>query len=487
MKRLITSILIACLAIAGPFASFPTGVIDPLESVSMSEAMGVAKNWVDLIIEKKGHWGGSWRATVMDCTELRRGERVLGYFCPVSPRGYLAISLYKVLAPVKFYSTTGSLDSESEIGMADLIKDVMERVLDALEMHVGPIETASSRSIQDIMEIDYRSAWDDILEGSRPGLDWADYQEGDVLLTSSWEQGPPYNDQCPDMSCTWPCNINTNALVGCQATAGAQIMRYWNWPPFGVGSPYSDAYDWPNMLDTVPCGAGQAQIDAVAEINYEAGLAALSTYGCGGTSASLLNMRNALVNSFRYDPAAIRLSRTDYTTVAWFNLIKAQLSLNRPVDYEIPNHYIVVDGWREVGATPTRELHINYGWGGGNDGWFTVDGIPGGDWPNWPHEKIVSNIVPDQALGAVISGTYAKVSTFPYRYFDLDATGSATFSAGQYLQFLPGIAVTSSGTVRFDGSGSDNTRLFAGGDTTRGIRIYDGAVKLHNNGSISLP
>ena len=478
MKKLVVSILIACVAIAGPFASFPTGALDPLESVSMDEATTVAENWIDLIIEKKGDWGGSWRAAVVNCQALRRGERVLGYFCPVSPRGCIVVSLYKALAPVKFYSTVGSFDPDTDEGVADLLKDVMERVLDALEGQVGPLEAATSQVVEAVLEIDHHDAWDDLLGSQK--LDWANYQAGDVLVSSEWHQQPPYNDQCPDMSCTWTCNINANALVGCVCTAGAQIMRYWNWPPFGIGSPYNDAYDWVNMLDMVPCGATTAQIGAVAELCAEGGEAVSMSYGCGGSGSDHPPMMDAYEDDFRYHSNVSRVWRSSYTAVEWFNLMKAQFNLNRPVQYGIPGHSLIADGWEEIGATPTRNMH---GWGGTNSGWVAVDGVPGGTIPG---DDFIRDIYPAQSLGSSLSGTYSKES-FNYRYFDLDATGNATFSAGQFLQFLPGIVVTSSGTVRFYGSGADSTRLFTSGNTTRGIRIYGGAIRLNNNGAIRLP
>ena len=484
MRRSLASILIACLAIIGPFTPFPAGALAPLESASMNEALTVAERWVDLIITRKGDWGGSLTAAVVDCRELRRGERVLGYFCPVSPQGCIVVSLYKVLAPVKFYSADGDVDPEAEEGMADLIKDVMQRVLDALELQVGPLEGATSRAAEAVLEIDYHGAWDELL--GLPGPDWANYQESDVLLSSEWAQGDPYNQDCPAPPPEDDCT-EARCVVGCVATAGAQIMRYWNWPPYGVGAPYSDPYDWVNMPDMLYAWSPQAEIDAVAELSHEAGAAVGMSY-CGGpgcqSGAVTANMVGVFENQYRYATACNYIDRIAYTAVNWFDLMKAQFNLNRPVQYRIPGHSIVSDGWQEIGGTPTRQYHINYGWGGTNSGWFTLDCIPGGD----PAEEyMVCDIYPAQFLGSSVSGTYSKQS-FNYRYFDLDATGaSATFSAGQYLQFLPGIVVTASGTIRFYGSGTDSTRLFTGGDATRGIRIYSGGVKLTNSGCITLP
>ena len=107
MKKSVVSILTACLVIIGSFASLSAGALDPLEAVSLDEARTAAQKWVDLVVIKTGGWDGSRTARVVGCRELCRGDRLLGYYCPVAPEGYVVLSLYKVLVPAKFYSPSG--------------------------------------------------------------------------------------------------------------------------------------------------------------------------------------------------------------------------------------------------------------------------------------------------------------------------------------------------------------------------------------------
>ena len=46
------------------------------------------------------------------------------------------------------------------------------------------------------------------------------------LMTTRWNQGCTYNEQCPDKDCDDVCFSNENAWTGCVATAMAQILRY---------------------------------------------------------------------------------------------------------------------------------------------------------------------------------------------------------------------------------------------------------------------
>ena len=479
MRNLIIIILITSLVIIG--------FITPLraEMATMDEAQTVAENWISLIIANKGSWGGSETAEIQEIREFKRGYRTIGFFCKIRPKGFIVISLRKELAPVKAYSAVSDLNPELEEGMADLIKSKMERILNGIEQQLGPLEAVQTEALQSLLEINYRQAWDELLGTNGRSImgDQAviqmNYQEADVLLTSSWHQRDPYNRQTPAGS---TC---THTLVGCVATAGAQIMRYWNWPPYGAGSPYSDTYDWPNMLDRVTSSSSTAEINAVAELNYEVGLAVGMNYGCSKSTAYTYDMEGVYENNYRYTTAITKKDRNNYNATDWFNRLKTQFNANRPVHYRVEGHSIVGDGWQEIGSTPTRQYHMNYGWDNSYTAWYTLDALYLG---GVDEEYILENIYPAQALGSWLSGTYSQQS-FPYRYFDRDATGySATFSSGQYLQFLPNITVTNTsntgGSFRFEGSDTLNTRLFTRGDTSQGVRIYNGTIKINKNGSI---
>jgi hypothetical protein len=512
MKKWRILLVIAFLAMIGQ--THPVGA-EPLRAgpVTTGEALNVASNWVRLVLHQQGTWGGSPNAEVEGVQELRRGERLVGYVCRVNPQGFVVVSLYRGLAPVKAYSEISGLDPESEEGLADVIKGGMERVLIAAERLSGPLDALQAEEWEDTLEINYRQVWE-TLQVDAPTFQQrlgtnavlSNYGGGDPpLLTTHWEQGDPYNQDCPAPPPGDDCTA-AHCDVGCVATAGAQVMRHWAWPPSGIGSPYNDSYDWPNMPDTVTAVSPTAQINAIAELSHEVGVAAGMDY-CGhpsGPCASgaymvawwTTDLMDALVNQFRYSSNVNYINRGDYgSAVDWFNEIKAQLNLNRPLPYRVEGHAIVADGWREriVASSLVREYHMNYGWGDtgtcqdGCDTWYVLDGLHLGDAGT---ELVFINLYPAPSLGPVVAGPYIAPS-FPYRYFDQDATGVlADFFAGQYLQSLPGVTVKCTGPVggriTFHGSSGANTVLFTDGDTSRGIRIRSGQIRLLPNGGIKL-
>jgi len=467
------------------------------QMVTEDEARIVAENWVQYIIGIKGSWGGAESAHVEGVEAFRRGDRVLGFFCRVRPAGDVVVSLRRELTPVKSHSSTCSLDPSLDDGITDYVKIGMERVLDAIEARLGPVEHVSTADLESILEMSFRQTWED-LEG---GALRTDYQEGGVLLTSAWAQGSPYNDQCPpppsDDDCTEP-----RCSVGCVAVGGAQVMRYWNWPPYGEDSPHNILFDWPNMPDQLDGSSPPAQVGAVAELCHLVGVGCGMDYcdgdGCAsGASFSscwgCADLLDTFEDHYRYSDNADDHDRDDFSASGWFGMIKYDLNRNRPIPYAIPGHVVVVDGWQEIAGDPiVMEYHINYGWGSsGNCGgicnrWYALDGIHGG---NPDEEILLEGIYPDKALGSDLIGAYSLNTSFPYRYFDRDALGlggGAVFQSGQKLQFLPDVVVSgsASGTVRFNGSSGLTTVLFTRGDKTAGVKIHDGAIQVHEGGGI---
>ncbi|MCD6532618.1 MAG: C10 family peptidase [Deltaproteobacteria bacterium] len=507
-KKIFIVILMASLV------TMSTVIYSYAELVSIDEARKVAGNWIRLIIEKKGSWGGADAASLAEIEELKRNGRSIGYIARVYPRGFIVLPLRKELAPIKAYSAVSDLDPDADTGIADIIKGRMESTVNVIESQLGSMVRASSKAIGDILETNYQNVWDEMIGNQedpavRSSVDASvrmNYQGGNGvdnhLIHSSWHQSAPYNEMCRDVNCS--NTGNGKYLVGCVALAAAQIMDYWNWPPYGAPIiPFKDWNDWKNMPDTLSLTSPQIEIDAVAELCRETGMGLYMDYGCDVSLAYYKHIVPLYTDYYRYSGYADRLQRINspipgvsWTSTQWFQIMKDQFNLNRPIQYQIKDHSIVADGWQEIGDPPLMQYHMNYGWGlegtcqDGCNAWYTVDQLhqvsSGG---NPLVEDIVRKIFPAQAFVEPLSGTYPMIDSFPYRYFTQDATGdSATFQSGQFLQFLEGITVTntstSDGTFRFEGNVFGSTMLFAGGDTSKGIKIIKGAIVLSRQGSI---
>lgn len=512
MKRLRFSILIAGTMVLASSATLQA------ELTTEQEALTIARNYVNLVLVNEGDWGGSEVAEVVSIEEFKRGDRTLGYFCPVQPQGFLVLSLHKELAPVRAYSARCDLNPENEEGLTDLIKDKMEGILDAVEKQLGrPLKP--NDKLEDLLEIDYRPVFDVLAAEDFAPEDYREpqrdrdgagmnYQEGEWLLTANWHQQPPYNHHSPDMGCDWweYDYFNYNARAGCVAIAGAQVMYHWRWPPFGEGDPlYEDPYDWPNMCDAYYYdGAGwfndehgvpvtMNQINAVANLCGEVAVAVDTDFECGGSSAETYDLEDAFEDYLRYDHDGWVTYRSDYFSgLDWYNALKGQFNINRPVPYRVEGHAIVGDGWKEEWLGDDYFwYHMNYGWPNDTyDTWWALDELYLG---GFSEEYFIAAVVPDVAIGSPLEPFYPGGPGF-WRYFDQDTWGiNSTFYAGQWLQILKsGFLLVSGGhpdaCVSFCGEPELHTRFFLYGDPwgkTR-VLIQGGAMKFHNGSGIAI-
>ena len=458
------------------------------EMATTYDARNVANNWVSLVLHHDGGWGQSKAAKVEHIQEFKRGNRTLGYYCPVKPQGFIIISLLKGLSPVKAYSETSSLDPASDEGPADLLKLKMEQMLNGIERLAGSLSTVRTQDLENILEINHLSKWDALdvdpeeFKTKLESIGLEDvYQPGTWLLSSNWHQGDPYNRQCPPgkNGCTQP-----HCLVGCVATAGAMIMHHWCWPP--------SIFDWPNIPDAIDVNSPQAQIDATAQLCSTVGVAAAMNY-CDDGCASGTPTRNMEVvfESQKYSPDCCWINREGHSTEQWWagpGMIRDQISANMPVQYKVKNHSIVCDGWQAG-----YQVHMNYGWANDFNCWYSIDGLwqpepGGGSYGIYEDEYAIFNTFPIVSLRSPVYGSFSPIPDFPYRYFDMDCTGGpADFLAGQLIQLLHNVTVNATeGDFRFQGSSGYETRLFTRGDTSKGVRIDNGALKIMPGGSIKL-
>lgn len=492
---------------------------------TLEEARAVAENWLRFIVERDGHWGGARSPSIGEFTDFRRGDLLLGYYASVEPQGYIIISSLKDFAPIKAYSTTSNLDPDKEVGMCDLLKDALERRNGFLIDSFGGLDEVSLQELDKLTLDANRLAWSYLLrDGSALSSHLRSIHVESVgpvgpLLESHWAQGPPYNDDCPDLSC--PGAFNHNALVGCVPLAMAQVMRYYAWPPF-----YDWTYDWPNMLvneahydtannwynDENGIPWTQAQIDAVADLCYDAGrvLGGIE-YGCSSTSAYICNWyyhdaQDAFEDDFYYDTDGNEPEcedRDDYDYEEWWNMIKNEIDHNRPMAYGIENsdneffHAIVVDGYDDSGGQ--HRVHANYGWGvNWHNNWYDLDWFDcdtAYGWNlrcDWEEEELIRYIYPRNGLCGTHSGTlgpWGGPETL-HHYVYCDATSSNLIvQGGARVQFLPGTSITcSANTVEIYGKAAGplgETRFFSEGPPTRGLKVdAGGKIKLHPNGSI---
>lgn len=215
-----------------------------------------------------------------------------------------------------------------------------------------------------------------------------------------WNQRAPYNNLCP-------MSGNQRCITGCVATAMAEVMRYWAWPKHGYGyvSYYDEGcgqnlsqdlsrntYDWGNMLETYNSGSyTAAQATAVATLMRDCGYAANMNYGPNESSASV--NAGIMQRHFNYSPLARDRYSGDYSTDDWHAFLREDLAARRPVLYNGQSikgggggHEFVITGYDDSGF-----YYVNWGWGGYQNGWFTLTNLLTYNHDQW----MINHLEPD--------------------------------------------------------------------------------------------
>lgn len=350
------------------------------DMVATEEAMTVGENFIKHQVELRGGWGESPWAEIEGMRELRRGERLLGYHLSVSPRGHIVVPITKALTPVKSFSYTEDFPTDSEVGYWQLIKDAMEYSLIQIEAQYGALNPLQSvpqpQAVGDV--------WDWALgSGAPPEMLTA---VGPLVMTV-WDQNYPWNLYCPE-------GDGGRTIVGCVATAGSQIMRYWRHPSYGTGShsyywdgdqscgggtpgqtlsgDFDHPYDWWSMKRRAIL-YDSTDARAASRLCSDVGIAWQMDYGRCGSSAYTARGLTVYPTWFKYLNTVARHNRSNYASrQAWFNLLRQEFEASppRPVHYRIHSHSIVCDGFMDDGSL---YIHLNYGWAGSSDGWYAVD------------------------------------------------------------------------------------------------------------------
>lgn len=190
-----------------------------------------------------------------------------------------------------------------------------------------------------------------------------------LLGKTAWGQMAPYNLNNPTFN-------GKAAPVGCQVTALAQAMRYYNYPSKFKGrscymGPDKKIYEvnleqwkpsWALYADTYSEKNGNANDATIAPLCTVLGYAINAQHGAEATSGNLAESYRALCHSFGYSTRLSLLRNASETCM--LDALYRELSCQRPCIVSWIGHAFICDGVYE------DFLHYNLGWNGQDNGYY---------------------------------------------------------------------------------------------------------------------
>lgn len=278
------------------------------------------------------------------------------YIINIGNSGYIIVSASDATLPILGYSTESNFQTNDiPINLSEILTKYKEEISYVIKNKIRP-DAATIAKRKEMLNPPKTRAGSSI----QP-----------LLGNINWSQRPYYNTYCPE-----------NTPVGCVATATAQIMRYWEYPEYGVGthsykSNYgvlSFDYNYKLNLKDMPKQKLNNKNNDIAKFCYGVAVGLDMEFAPSGSGAWQEKVAGLLMKHFKY-PATIKNKyRKDYEADVWENIIRNELDAGRPVQYvgygNAGGHSFVCDGYNENGY-----FHFNWGWGGTANGYFLLQAL----------------------------------------------------------------------------------------------------------------
>ena len=231
----------------------------------------------------------------------------------------------------------------------------------------------------------------------------ADWHTIEPLVTAHWNQVSPWNDLCP----ICPDN-GARAAAGCTAIATAQILYYFQkdlphelqetTPTYPGGSskcevslsfPKGTPIEYELMLDTYSGSEPAECRHAVALLCFTVGSCSNMFYWHSSAIGPSMAVK-AMDKYFGLSGTYLYRGETYVSDEEWLSIAYSSLEEGSPLIYsgyrrrDDSAHTFIYDGYDAKSGL----WHINFGWGGSYDGYYTIDAETAGDGFGWSQQLI---------------------------------------------------------------------------------------------------
>lgn len=392
-------------------------------------------------------------------------NEIVYYVFSINDKGFIIVSADDAVTPVIGYSFRNIFDPDNQ----------PENFKGWMEHYMQQIEYVRQNNIS--ADLDITTTWNRLLTENPKDLTISkgvlDLEP--LLINMEWDQTFPYNAMCP----ADPAGPDGHALVGCIATAMSQIMTYWRYPATGQGyhcifptSSYgpqcadfaNTTYDW----DGITTG-NDKECDPAALISYQAAVAVDMDFGPSASGSFMPKVPPAFINYFKYDNTVQAKNRYSNLT-DWKNLIYDELNAGQPVMYNGSSTASGGHAWVCDGYQGADNFHMNWGWGGYANGYFTLNALnPAGENFN-SNQGAVVYIKPDPDYYPVFCSGQKTLTTYDFGMIEDGSGPNQNYQGSANCSWLINIQDSIKNVTlsfdRFELNATDFVKIYDGADAT---------------------
>lgn len=425
MKKVISSLLAVSMLVCSMTAKADNITLEQAKSASayfMGQRMGADKLTSDNL-------------TLVHQIDNAELNIPAAYFFNVNGCGWIIMAGTTTIDPIVAYSDEGSLD------------------MDNLPVNMMTWLNGYADMISEIQVLDLQNDYPDDAMWTRLSNHKAKARGNQhVLMSEKWGQGddrnPTYNLYCPKVGNRW-------SVVGCVATALAQICHYYRYPV----QPRGDKYYWWNntqleinydtvhfnyslMPNRLTANSLPEKVREVAKLSYSLGVAVEMDYDPDGSGTSSQYVPTAMFRFFKYQRGSL-VSRNGNNDTAFVAQIRSSLLQGYPVymsaasttgsGADAAGHAFVVAGYEDGTEDGSKYGYyfFNWGWEGGGDGFYNLGAnnmpIQGYGYNFTERQQVVIGMMPP-------ADTLNPVSISPV---ELDVLGSAYPNPASFSVKIP--------------------------------------------------
>jgi len=346
------------------------------KAISAGQAGKAVRGWLKVGAKPLGTALGK-RISRVDTFIDEAGEPAY-YVVYLEPSGFVVVPADDLVEPIIAFVAGGIYDPSDDNPLGALVSgDVPARVGAVRRLESGggaqPVSGKRQKALQEAVAA-AQGKWANLQayadEAGSLGVSSISDVRVAPLTQSTWGQ-TTVGDYSGGITCYNYYTLN-NYPCGCVATAMSQLIRYHEYPSSGP----SGIYVWGNMPLEPNWHITLAERQAIGHLCHDAAESVDTSYGSGGSSASLYDACREFRDTFGYSRSIHGYNSYNELGAALTKMILPNLDAGHPVVLGVHSpgaHGVVCDGYGY--DTSTLYHHLNMGWSGHDNAWYNLPTI----------------------------------------------------------------------------------------------------------------